>query len=481
MLIASTSSTPLHGVSAAIADREALGDPDLYVAIVVLNPHVAAVWNRSLIIASRPLGVHLDFTSTRPEWSTPPAAPTSEFDVTLAQVSQVEDGIRALGFAPSAVRGWILAAPVGFDTEDRNIDSLHVGEILIDLGRYSQAVTDVARFSSEAMRALEKQDNVNLAFSRSSYYRPACDRLARREKSILERRARDSKGDLEGALGMHLQLVDVVPGPRLNMLCPDIQPVTVDQAVEWAAPKIVAIRDWYVYGTARYQMGVAMPHVRTEVPSNESIEERDPYREFAPFAKLDANQYLATTSAVTVTVPPAIALLAFSYDGVPRAAIDARVARLTAIGVVARDTYFESPASTGAFRVWIRFAPATNERAKQIESVMEMQGQYEPSLALFTNDCSSVSSAIASALALNREQASKLAQGSSTLGPPFSIMITPDTLGNATCGYTSEATMDQLVHGALTSEPFPPYPEPMVARFPIRVDVAWPRTHRPAR
>ncbi|MGC2130873.1 MAG: hypothetical protein WA629_12355 [Candidatus Aquilonibacter sp.] len=482
--IALIGSRPLveqHVLTAAVKDRVSLGDVDVYFPIAVFDPNVAEILAGHLMVGQRPMDLKVDpVITSHPAWSTAAPASPNPFDLTAKQLTDVEDGIKHLGFSENAVHGLLVT------TNENAGGPTRFGEIFVNLGSPAQAPSALARLtadSSVTMARLEAQANVHIAYVGMGYfYRPDCHAVAQRIESQLDRRALDEKVYAENAIGYRLRLVSVDVQYPFAMLCPDLHPVNIGYTSGWTDIAIRSIhqdfRDLVISGIARYDIGTELPSRPSSSPPGTSIEGSIPNENWRPdlFAKAPTGRYVLKNANVTLSTRPDAALLAYEFYDIPQAQIDAAIARLHLIGIEDHDVF--ARVDSDATRVWIRFTPITLERAAQVDSVMTTSGQSSPDLAVFTTDCTGYGSAIAVAFQRAREQAVwSAARDSKKLGPVLSIAIGDgdDYPGaNVTCGDPSTATTEQLARGMVQSEPFTRFTKPIAARFGARVDAVWP-------
>lgn len=467
-------------LTAPVSAHISIGAPNIYLAVAVLDPRVAEINSGYLIIADRPMRGHIDGLAMGPAWSAAPTGTTSEFDLTTAQLRQVEDGMRELGIRETVLRGWIVSAP-GIVFGQRRTGPVKIGEILVDLGPASQATAAIEPFtknSSAAVHMLETLAKVHITFATGIYYKPDCKRIEQRTKAALSKRARASIASLEDALGIRLHLIEVGSFSSPYALCPDVHPVTISASNDdWSAASFSGFRDLYVSATARYAIRtLAAHHPVPRVPAP-VIETAEALFGVRPYPELASERYVATTASLRAKVAPDTTLLSFSYPRIPQSELDSMLTTLKSIGVRPADVFVDF--DVDRMSVWVRVKPATDDRVKQIKDVMNPHAREAPLLSFYMNDCSGRSAVITEAMKRSRERALRLARLlHANLGQPLSITLSEDDLDDTACGFSPSATTEQLAHAAVLTPTY--FSDPIFARFPIRVDVAWSLSGKPA-
>ena len=302
---------PHRVLTIPVSARIPLGGTHVYLAMAIFDPQVSEIHARYLILGPRPHPGHFDFVRFGPEWTKVTPGLPDDLDIRPAQLAQVENGIRALGFAADRIHGWIVSAPTG----NR---SLRVGEIFLDLGPPIQAPGAMARFSSdssEPIKKLEEQARVHIAFAWAQYYKPDCGTTANETKSRLKTLALDEKADLENAAGYRLSLNAIESTPPPLMLCPKLHPVTIDSTIGWYGPIPSAYRNEVISGVARYDIGMSIAHVIAPTLAPAESDGGEPYEDLRSADQLTARTIL-TTSMLGTKLQPSIALLWFPNAGV---------------------------------------------------------------------------------------------------------------------------------------------------------------------
>ena len=285
-LIGSTPSATRPVLTAPVKDRISLGDVHLYFLIAVFDPNVAEILTGHLTAGVRPaMDLKVDpIITNSPRVDHHCTSFTERYYLTAAQLSAVEDGVRRLGFAESAVHGWLVT------TNENAGGPTRLGEILLI---FLIASPRGERYDALYYRSLGSYGTTGAASARSrrsgtwSFLPSGLSRGCTKRRIEFEP-ARSLRGR---APSLKMRSAITCDSLLLRSTIPTIcsahvHPVNIANTYDWTVMSrrfdFDNHRDLVVSGTARYDMGMALPSRPISALSVAPIEGTIPNSNWSP-------------------------------------------------------------------------------------------------------------------------------------------------------------------------------------------------------
>lgn len=450
-------------------------NPDYYLGIAVLGHHVARVENHYLIKPPPGSMLHIDWSGRGPSWTTFTPGPESEYDVSPKQLEAAVGAVEALGVPAAAIHARMATAPVGYDNDHANTRTLQVGQILVDLGPYAQAVQMWKKFdrpgSQTTFDEFETKNHVNMPFIQQIFFGTDCAGLAKRGHDALVANAEQQAHAITSASGINLSIIDIAQHSNETPLCPIDQLVDVS-STQYTPPDLAELSSFSFAGEARYAMATTSHWDMASAGTTATTREADYYPEPTLLRVSTADRYVATDASVSVDTQPDAGAISFTYRyNADQHDLDARIAQLSSLGIAAQDVLKRGPhGSRNETTILVRLDPLTSERANQIQAILQT-GMFKPTIELFKRSCDGKAIALQHAIAESRAKAEAIAGVlHAAVGEPIAITIPQDSYEAGECG-ADTSTIESLSKSKWWGVVFST--DSWTTRFTANVEVAW--------
>lgn len=285
----------------------------VFLGIAVLGHHVGSLESGWLVKQATRGFLHIDWSRVG-DWKGLVRTVQGPRDVSPQQLRAVVRAIEGLGFAPSAIRAWRVAAPVGFDGFHEGDTVLTIGEILVDLGSARQASTELAHWTkvSEGNHdPFEQIPRTNVRYAEPLYFSLDCAALKSQERAhsiIAANPLARLTGRYAGSATVFSNDTERLPE---RLLCPATRKPNFMNA-EGVPPRLLSM-DLSSNATSQVTYGFAEA---TSQPTASPI--RDDLAKAEEFYAFPLSEpYAGTIGSAHLQVPVNAVLLDFFYDMPP--------------------------------------------------------------------------------------------------------------------------------------------------------------------